>query len=249
MKGLEMKQQLVRWFGVATLSVGLLAGCGSSASPSAEGSTPISEVTVTEPPTTSVETPSTTAVVETPPACSMSAVDPNAVNESGQIASDLDVVRCIGDWMITQSYPDCGECEGVTPFHIENNEWKMYEPLYIYCYSVPDGYGPDAKDTPIEQRFILATIQIAVSRYACDQENQGYHPESAADQLQYGDTGPRVMALQEALFQAGFFEDAADGMYGPATIEAVMNFQFSQSITVDGIAGPNTHSLLGIAYP
>ena len=244
-----MKQNLVRWFGVATLSVGLLVGCGSSASPSAEGSTPISEVSVSDVPTSSVEIPSTTAAVKTRPACSMSAVDPRQTNESGQTAGDLDVVRCIGDWMITQRIPDCGECEGVTPFHIENNEWKMYEPLYIYCYSVPDGYGPDAKDTPIEQRFILATIQIAVSRYACDQENQGYHPESSADQLQYGDTGPRVMALQEALMKAGFLEDAADGMYGPATIEAVMNFQFAQNITVDGIAGPNTHTMLGIAYP
>ena len=244
-----MNLKFLRWLSAGMLGVGLLVGCGDAATTGDMGSTPISEVPITEAATTSVEIPTTTAVVDTRPACSMSAVDPGQTNESGQTAGDLDVVRCIGDWMITQRIPDCGECEGVTPFHIENNEWKMYEPLYIYCYSVPDGYGPDAKDTPIEQRFILATIQIAVSRYACDQENQGYHPESSADQLQYGDTGPRVMALQEALMKAGFLEDAADGMYGPATIEAVMNFQFAQNITVDGIAGPNTHTMLGIAYP
>ena len=247
--GAKMKRLWVRCFGVSALAVGLLAGCGSATSTSDEGSTPISEVPITEVATTSVEIPTTTAVVDARPACSMSAVDPYQTNESGQTAGDLDVVRCIGDWMITQRFPDCGECEGVTPFHIEDNVWKMYEPLYIYCYSVPDGYGPTPKGTPVDQSYLLSTIQIAVSRYACDQENQGYHPESVADQLLYGDTGPRVAKLQEALFNAGFFADTVDGEYGPATVEAVMNFQYSQNISVDGIAGPKTHALLGIAYP
>ena len=244
-----MNLKFLRWLSAGMLGVGLLVGCGDAATTGDMGSTPISEVPITEAATTSVEIPTTTAVVDTRPACSMSAVDPGQTNESGQTAGDLDVVRCIGDWMITQRIPDCGECEGVTPFHIEDNAWKMYEPLYIYCYSVPDGYGPTPKGTPVDQSYLLSTIQIAVSRYACDQENQGYHPESVADQLMYGDTGPRVAALQEALMNAGFFEDTADGEYGPATIEAVMNFQFAQNISVDGIAGPKTHELLGIAYP
>jgi hypothetical protein len=151
--------------------------------------------------------------------------------------------------MITQNFPDCGECEGVTPFHIEDNAWKMYDPIYIYCYSVPDDYGPDPEGATIAESFIMTTIQIAVAGYACDQENKGYQPESATDQLLYGDVGPRVSALQEALIAAGFLEDSADGEYGPATVEAVMNFQYSQNVPVDGIAGPNTHELLGIAYP
>ena len=243
-----MNLKFLRRFNAGVLAVGLLVGCGGAASTGDMGSTTISEVPITEAATTSVEIPTTTAVVDARPACSMSAVDPNQVNPIGQTAEDLQVIECIGDWMITQN-PDCGECEGVTPFHIEDNAWKMYEPLYIYCYSVPDGYGPTPEGTPVDQSFILSTIQIAVSRYACDQENQGYHSESAADQLLYGDIGPRVAALQEALIAAGFLEDSADGEYGPATVEAVMNFQYSQNVPVDGIAGPNTHELLGIAYP
>jgi hypothetical protein len=244
-----MNLKFLQRFSAGVLGLGLLIGCGGAVGIGDEGLTPISEVPITEAVTTVVDAPTTTAVVDARPACSMSAVDPGKVNESGQTAGDLDVVRCIGDWMITQRFPDCGECEGVTPFHIEDNAWKMYEPLYIYCYSVPDGYGPSPEGTPADQSFILSTIQIAVSRYACDQENQGYHSESAADQLLYGDIGPRVSALQEALIAAGFLEDSADGEYGPATVEAVMNFQFSQNVPVDGIAGPNTHELLGIAYP
>ena len=179
----------------------------------------------------------------------MSAVDPNETNPIGQTIEGLAVLECIGDWMITQSYPDCGNCEGIIPFHLENNEWKMYDPLYVYCYSVPDDYGPDPEGAITGESFIFTTIQIAVAGIPCDETDKGYHPESTADQLLYGDTGPRVAALQEALINVGFLEDSADGSYGPNTIRAVMNFQFSQNVPVDGIAGPNMHELLGITYP
>ena len=223
--------------------VGLVAGCSSSASTTDDGSVPVSDVSSTEAPTTTLEIPTTTAPLAVEPACDLSAVS------GDQDVSGLIKLECLGDWMITQSYPDCGECEGVIPFHIEDNAWKMYDPIYAYCYLIPDGYGPEPEDTPIDQSFILTTIQIAVAGFPCDETNKGYHPESATDQLLYGDIGPRVTALQQALMSTGFLEDVADGEYGPATIKAVMNFQFSQNIPVDGIAGPNTHELLGITYP
>ena len=179
----------------------------------------------------------------------MSAVDPYQTNESGQTVTGLEVIECLGDWMITQS-PNCGECEGVIPFHIEDNSWQMYEPLYAYCYSVPEGYGTQLEGaSSSDESMNLATVQIAVAGVPCDESNKGYHPESADGQLRYGDTGPRVTALQEALIRDGFLDGLADGAYGPETIRAVMNFQYSQSNAVDGIAGPKTHALLGIAYP
>jgi len=243
-----MNLKFLQRFSAGVLGLGLLIGCGGSVGTGTEGSTTVSEVPITEAVTTTGEMPTTTAVVDTRPACSMSAVDPNETNPIGQSIEGLGVLECIGDWMITQNI-DCLECEGVIPLHIEDNAWKLYDSIYTYCYSVPMGYGPDPEGTPVDQSNILATIQIAVAGYPCDETNQGYHPESAADQLLYGDTGPRVFALQEALIAAGFLEGPADGEYGPATIEAVMNFQYSQNIPVDGFAGPNTHALLGIAYP
>ena len=209
--GATMKQQMVRRFGVGALAVGLLAGCGSSTSTSIEGSTPVSEVPITEASPTSVEIPTPSSPVDLRPECLMSAVDPNETNPIGQSIEGLGVLECIGDWMITQSYPDCGNCEGVIPFHIENNAWKMYDPLYVYCYSVPDDYGPDPEGAITGASFIFTTLQIAVAGYPCDETNKGYRPESAADQLLYGDTGPRVAALQEALINVGFLEDSADG--------------------------------------
>lgn len=244
-----MKQQMVRRLGVGAALVSLLAGCGSTTSTVIEDSTPVSEVPITEVSTTSVEMPTPSSPVDLRPECLMSAVDPNETNPIGQTLEGLAVLECIGDWMITQNYPDCGECEGVTPFHIEDNAWKMYDPIYVYCYSVPDGYGLEPEGAITRESFIFTTLQIAVAGYPCDETNKGYRPESAADQLLYGDTGPRVAALQEALINVGFLEDSADGSYGPNTIRAVMNFQFSQNVPVDGVAGPNTHDLLGIAYP
>ena len=241
--GAKMKQHMVRRFGAGAVLVSLLVGCGSSTSTRTEDLTPVSEAPITQAATTTLEIPTTTTTLAGKPACDLSAVS------ADQDVSGLIKLECLGDWMITQSYPDCGECEGVIPFHLENNEWKMYDPLYIYCYSVPDGYGPEPEGAITNESFIFTTIQIAVAGFPCDETNKGYHPESATDQLLYGDIGPRVTALQEALVSTGFLEDVADGQYGPATIKAVMNFQFSQNIPVDGIAGPNTHALLGIAYP
>jgi hypothetical protein len=166
----------------------------------------------------------------------------------GRSIEGLAVIECIGDWMITQN-ADCLECEGVIPLHIEDNAWKLYDPIYTYCYSVPMGYGPDPEGTPVDQSNIRATIEIAVAGYPCDETDKGYRPESMTEPLMFGDIGPRVAALQEALISQGFLQTSADGEYGPATIRAVMNFQYSQNVSVDGIAGPDTHELLGIAYP
>jgi hypothetical protein len=243
-----MNLKFLRWFSAGMLGVGLLVGCGDSATTGDMGSTPVSEVPITEASTTSVEMPTTTVFVDTRPACEISAVDPNQVDSMGRSIEGLAVIECIGDWMITQN-ADCLECEGVIPLHIEDNAWKLYDPIYTYCYSVPMGYGPDPEGTPVDQSNIRATIEIAVAGYPCDETDKGYRPESMTEPLMFGDIGPRVAALQEALISQGFLQTSADGEYGPATIRAVMNFQYSQNVSVDGIAGPDTHELLGIAYP
>ena len=235
-------------FSAGVLGMGLLVGCGSAVNTSDDSSTMISEVPITVAVTTVVEIPTTTAVVDARPTCSMSAVDPNQVNPIGQTAEDLQVIECIGDWMITQN-PDCGECEGVTPFHIEDNAWKMFDPMYIYCYSIPDGYGPEPEGAITGESFIFTTLQIAVAGYPCDETNKGYQPESNSEPLKFGDIGPRVTALQQALSDVGFYLISVDGAYGPETIRAVMNFQWYHLIPTDGIAGSRVHELLGITYP
>jgi hypothetical protein len=65
--------------------------------------------------------------------------------------------------------------------------------------------------------------------------------------LRPGDEGERVVALQRALATLGHDPGEPDGVYGPATTEAVRSFQTAGGLPADGIAGPNTLNALNEA--
>jgi putative peptidoglycan binding protein len=58
--------------------------------------------------------------------------------------------------------------------------------------------------------------------------------------LKSGDSGDEVKQLQEALAALGYDVGEADGVFGAATEEAVMQFQADSGIEADGVAGPQT---------
>ncbi|WZL71667.1 cell wall hydrolase [Clostridiaceae bacterium 35-E11] len=62
--------------------------------------------------------------------------------------------------------------------------------------------------------------------------------------LKYGSRGSAVVTLQQALINKGFLKDDADGIFGPKTEKAVINFQIAYRLLVDGIAGKQTQSTL-----
>ncbi len=64
------------------------------------------------------------------------------------------------------------------------------------------------------------------------------------DVLEVGADGPSVVLAQHFLYQLGLLDSAPDGMFGPATLEAVRQFQREHSLGVDGIVGPATWSAL-----
>jgi hypothetical protein len=65
--------------------------------------------------------------------------------------------------------------------------------------------------------------------------------------LQWGSSGPDVERLQQRLRELGHLFGAADGAYGALTYAAVRRFQQAAGLTVDGIAGPQTLTALGLA--
>jgi len=74
-----------------------------------------------------------------------------------------------------------------------------------------------------------------------------------ANNLRLGDHGFDVRALQYYLDFIGQFHPtmgriAADGVFGPRTQRALMEFQRIYGLTVDGIAGRSTHNRLLTAY-
>ena len=58
--------------------------------------------------------------------------------------------------------------------------------------------------------------------------------------LREGNTGSAVTGLQVELKAHGFYSGAIDGSFGSMTKSAVMNYQKSQGLTVDGIVGTQT---------
>ncbi|MEC4805882.1 MAG: peptidoglycan-binding protein [Jaaginema sp. PMC 1079.18] len=67
---------------------------------------------------------------------------------------------------------------------------------------------------------------------------------ATASILKLRDRGDRVKQLQMRLEAAGFSPGEVDGIFGEQTREAVLAFQRSQNLTVDGIAGRETLSNL-----
>jgi N-acetylmuramoyl-L-alanine amidase len=55
-----------------------------------------------------------------------------------------------------------------------------------------------------------------------------------------GDEGPQVLALQQRLYDLGYFLDGVTGTYDASTAHAVMAFQKQHGIGRDGVAGAET---------
>jgi peptidoglycan hydrolase-like protein with peptidoglycan-binding domain len=58
--------------------------------------------------------------------------------------------------------------------------------------------------------------------------------------------GPQVEAIQRALLEQGVHPGPIDGVYGPATADAVAAFQLREGVVVDGVVGPETRKRLGL---
>ena len=62
--------------------------------------------------------------------------------------------------------------------------------------------------------------------------------------LRYRDSGSDVLKMQKALVALGYNTGGTDGKFGPTTEKAVRQFQQNNGITVDGLAGSATLTLL-----
>ena len=62
-------------------------------------------------------------------------------------------------------------------------------------------------------------------------------------------TGPLVERLQRLLIERGFDPGVVDGIFGPITKKAVIEFQKANSLLVDGIVGPQTWGALCSTLP
>ena len=67
--------------------------------------------------------------------------------------------------------------------------------------------------------------------------------------LAVGSVGPEVEMLQRILLSIGYDPGPIDGIFGPLTQRAVMEFQRDNGLIPDGIVGPQTYAVLDLVYP
>jgi hypothetical protein len=66
--------------------------------------------------------------------------------------------------------------------------------------------------------------------------------------IRRGDRGADVGTLQRVLIRKGYRLGAVDGVFGPRTKRAVLDFQRRQVLTVDGVVGPQTVASLAARW-
>ena len=108
---------------------------------------------------------------------------------------------------------------------------------------------------------LVALMPSAGSAEAAEDEEEVYYSELQDDSDSYNlDFDPELVkqiqrALNKFLKKRGANQISVDGVFGPATGQAVKLFQLKNHITIDGICGPVTLGKLGIdasnvtAYP
>lgn len=64
--------------------------------------------------------------------------------------------------------------------------------------------------------------------------------------IREGDSGKKVLKLQKRLLQLGFAPGDIDGDFGPSTKAALIAYQRSEGLLVDGVAGPRTQAAMGL---
>lgn len=62
--------------------------------------------------------------------------------------------------------------------------------------------------------------------------------------LRVGSTGGQVADIQRRLAAAGLNPGAVDGVFGPATMNALLQFQQAHGINADGVWGPQTEATM-----
>jgi Putative peptidoglycan binding domain len=113
---------------------------------------------------------------------------------------------------------------------------------------VPQGTGPNE---PGDDRnwlaigllvgAVVAALIAAVLLFTRDDSDSEAAGDGGGDQAEV-EPVPVVASIQQDLQTLGFYDGPIDGLYSPATVEAVEAFQTEAGLTVDGRYGAETHA-------
>lgn len=132
------------------------------------------------------------------------------------------------------SYPDTGwEYFSGNYYYYENGEYLTN------TYITVDGieYYLDASGASSSTPGDTGAIADSPSDYTAESS-------TASQYIKLGDSGDKVITIQQRLKELGFFNDDITGYYGSVTESAYMDFQTAAGLYADGIAGETEIELL-----
>lgn len=170
---------------------------------------------------------STTIAMLAPPECSPAQI-------SASTGVDVAGLSCRGGWATATATPCPPQtaCPNRELFHVSADGSGRVEWIHLGSF-----------DTTCAEKLTSGGMTLGTASFlapVCDPSNV-----EPVTNIPPGSDDPRVPALQVALISLGY-PIALDGTYGAATEAAVRDFQRRAGLEVDGIAGPNTQSALGM---
>lgn len=106
--------------------------------------------------------------------------------------------------------------------------------------------APEPSEIPADMGHSAAYVQTTPmpTSVATPVPTINITPNPSYKTLQMGDRGANVRAMQEKLQEYGYYTGEIDGAYGNQSRMAVEQFQYMHGLTVDGIAGRHTLTVL-----
>lgn len=134
--------------------------------------------------------------------------------------------------------------EGSTGDEVTKIQIKLKD-LGFYTGAIDGKYGVNtaAAVRKFQQHYGLSADGIAGAQTLAA---LGIYSVSSSTVYKIGSSGDMVKQIQIRLINLGLLTGAADGVYGNKTAAAVREFQRNNGLSVDGIVGSQTLSLLGL---
>jgi len=96
------------------------------------------------------------------------------------------------------------------------------------------------------KKITIYLVVIIITYFSATAYFIPYNNAVKALSYKYGSRGSVIIEVQRRLQKWGYYKGSTDGVYGYETYLAIKEFQHDNGFAVDGVAGDNTLSALGI---
>ncbi len=102
------------------------------------------------------------------------------------------------------------------------------------------------KTTKLMVILLISIVVFIITGITTDSIFSDFFTYTKAAISQYGSRGQEVIEIQKRLKSWKYYDGSVDGIYGYKTYQSVRRFQYKNGLKVDGIAGNETLSALGL---